>query len=69
VGLVGRVPHDLRRSAARNLVRAGVPQNTAMSMTGHLTPEVFRRYDIISERDQQAAVAALSAFLQGRTAR
>jgi hypothetical protein len=45
------------------LVRAGVPQHTAMSMTGHLTTEVFRRYDIISEADQRQAGASFGAFL------
>ena len=41
-GYPGRVPHDFRRSAVRNLDRAGVPRSTAMSMVGHvLRPRVF----------------------------
>ncbi len=63
-GLAGKVPHDLRRSAVRNLVRAGVSTHTAMTITGHLTPEVFRRYDIISEADQLVAGEAIAGYLR-----
>jgi integrase len=37
------IVHDFRRSAARNLVNAGVPTHTAMAITGHTTDSVFRR--------------------------
>ncbi len=56
--------HDLRRSAVRNMERAGIPRNVAMSITGHRTEAVYRRYDIVSERDMKLAASRLGSFLQ-----
>jgi integrase len=66
-GVDGRakVPHDFRRAAIRNLVRAGVPENTAMRLTGHKTREVFNRYDIVSNADLVDAAGKLATFHGG----
>jgi hypothetical protein len=48
-GLSGRIPHDFRRTAVRNLERAGVPRSTAMKMVGHKTESIYRRYAIVDE--------------------
>lgn len=58
-GCPGRLRHDLRRTAVRNLTRAGVPQTIAMKLTGHKTDSVFRRYDIVSPNDLRVAVERL----------
>ena len=46
---VARIPHDFRRTAVRNLERAGVPRSAAMAMVGHKTESIYRRYAIADE--------------------
>lgn len=59
-------PHDFRRSAVRNLVRAGVHKTTAKSITGHVSDDVFSRYNIQSAEDQRQAFEATAAYAAGR---
>jgi integrase len=61
--LPGLLFHDLRRSAARNLIRSGVDQAVAMKITGHKTESMFRRYNIIDTRDQESALVRLENYL------
>ncbi len=58
-GVKGLLIHDLRRSAARNLRRAGVAESVAMKITGHKTPSIFKRYDITDEKDIREAINRL----------
>jgi integrase len=57
----GLIFHDLRRSAVRNLVSAGVDQTVAMRITGHRTVSIFQRYRIVSDDDVRGALERTEA--------
>src|SRR5262249_21594301 len=57
-----RVPHDFRRTAVRNLERAGVSRSDAMKMVGHKTESIYRRYAIADEKSMKEAARKLDQF-------
>jgi hypothetical protein len=67
VGLPGLLFRDLRRSGARNLRRAAVDEHVIQRIGGWKTPSMFRRYDIVDERDLRDAGERFSSYFATAT--
>lgn len=67
-GLPALRPHDLRRSAARNMTAAGLPEATVMKLCGWRTRAMFDRYSVVTGTDLQDGLGRLGRFLERSTA-
>ena len=66
-GVPHKTVHDFRRTALRDLIRAGVHQHVAMQISGHRSASVFRRYDIVDVEDVRQALRKTERFRKTRT--
>lgn len=66
-GVSGFRFHDLRHCAATNLRRAGVDTTTAMQIVGHVSPQMWKRYNQIREQDLTQAANKLGKYLKENT--
>jgi integrase len=58
----GKIFHALRRSTARDRIRAGVHERVVMSVNGWKTRSVFDRYNITDTKDIQDALERTEAY-------
>jgi integrase len=65
---VGPIFHDLRRTCVRDLIRAGVPEKVAMTVSGHKTHSMLSRYNIVSETDLRLAMRRTQEYHTTETA-
>jgi integrase len=59
--------HDLRRTAARNMIRAGVPERQVLDIVGWKTRAMLDRYNIVDERDVHTAGDKMAHYFEEKT--
>jgi integrase len=62
-GCAGKYFHDLRRTAARNMIRAGIPERVVIDIIGHKTRAMLDRYHIRNTSDLQQTAEKITGIL------
>lgn len=65
-GVAGRIPHDLRRTAARSMIRGGVPQSVAKRVTGRRCDSMYQPCDVASMDDKLEALRKARTYVAER---
>jgi integrase len=68
-GNEGLLFHDLRRSAQRNMRKAGIDQSIRMKISGHKTDSMERRYNIVDIEDVKGAAKQMAQWIKGEKAK
>ncbi len=67
-GVGGKIPHDFRRTAVRDMVDAGVDPHVAMAITHHKDPKMLQRYNIVDTKRMAAALRKADAYREAQRA-
>ncbi len=59
-----RIFHDLRRTAVRNMIDAGIPEKDAMYISGHKTTSILHRYKIVNRQNLSDAADKMVEYLR-----